>query len=210
MNKYALEQNDAFSLFEGKDKLQNTKNLTIHISYYWITSHGLYQENRNPLRLQVMVIVLELAQPALLIINVTLQSPRQVLKSSFPVSTILPSCRQRSFSLPFLGAKSLLRRKSLRSCFQSKPVYGVPATAKSSTKIHFHGSCFLPWRVLNSLCQWENQLSSACFGAERDYFPKWCLAIHIHIPYPLQILTSIGMEKGVTVAQAWHCPHRSL
>lgn len=103
-----------------------------------------------------MVIVLELAQPALLIINVTLQSPRQVLKSSFPVSTILPSCRQRSFSLPFLGAKSLLRRKSLRSCFQSKPVYGVPATAKSSTKIHFHGSCFLPWRVSNSLCQWEN------------------------------------------------------
>lgn len=55
---------------------------------------------------------------------------------------------------PFLGAKSPLRRESLRSSFQSKPIYRVPATAKSSTKTHSPGLCFLPWRILNSLHQW--------------------------------------------------------
>lgn len=104
--------------------------------------------------------------------------------------------RQRSFGLPFLGAKSLLRRKSLRSCFQSKPVYGVPATAKSSTEIHFHGFCFLPWRVLNSLCQWENQLSSACFGAERDYLPKWRLSIRIHSTPSANLDINRNQERG--------------
>lgn len=120
--------------------------------------------------------------------------------------------RQRSFSLSFLGAKSLLRRECLRSCFQSKPVYGVPATAKSSTEIHFHGSCFLPWRVLNSLHQWENQLSSACFGAERDYFPKWPLSIRFHSAPSANLDINRNRERGhcstgVTLSAQWkHSP----
>lgn len=105
---------------------------------------------------------------------------------------------------PFLGAKSPLRRESLRSSFQSKPIYRVPATAKSSTKTHSPGLCFLPWRILNSLHQWENkpmgQFSLPWSGMW--LLSKVMLGPFTSVPHPLQILTLMGIEKGATLAQA--------
>lgn len=93
------------SLEKKQTKLQNTKNLTIHTSYYWDTFLLSLPGKQKPSKASshgdcIGISTVQSLQPALLVINVVLQSPRQVLKSSFPVSTIVPHWLPESFSLP--------------------------------------------------------------------------------------------------------------
>lgn len=153
-----------------------------------------------------MGIVLELAQPALLIINVTLQSPRQVLKSGFPVSTILPPWPPVLFQLALPWCQKSPEKEKSEILLSKQACIAFQQLQSLQPRFVFMGSAFCLEEFW--IASVSGKTSSVQLASERNMTTFQSDACpSASIPHPLQILTLIGIEKGITVAQAWPYPH---
>lgn len=116
---------------------------------------------------------------------------RALARSWKAVSTIVPHWSPAVFQFaPFLGAKSLLRRERLRSGFQSKPVYWVPATAVFSEDS-------FSWVMIATLKSFEEfplveNKPFQLVWSQMWLLSKVMLGPFTPTPHPLPILTSKG------------------